>query len=111
IDGVNDEGNHIDAEAAAQDGLRIELIGEANTRLEVVFVPFKETAVLVIDEEQAALDVETARRNLRDRVGGISGLGCRLDGAADVRIKAADVAVEALRRRCLILVPQAEIQG
>ncbi len=85
-------------------------VSKANAGLEVVLVRIPEAPMLSVSEEQPAFHGEAARRNFRDRIGGVSSFGCCLDRTAHVGIKAADVAVVAFSHRAFHLIPQAQIQ-
>ncbi len=86
-------------------------VSKANARLEVVLVRIPEAAMLRISEQQAAFHGETAHRNFRERVGGVSNFRCCLNRTAHVAIKATDVAVVAFSIRPFHFIPQTEIQG
>src|SRR5216117_2962925 len=88
----------------------MELVTGADARLPIVLVRIPETAILFVCEKKSALDRKNARGNLRDRTGGVSGLRGGLNRTADVRIKAANVAVVALRIRPFYLISQTEVE-
>src|SRR5215471_1838171 len=66
--------------------------------------------MLGVGKDQSALYAETARRNLRDRIRGVSRFGGRFDRTADSWIETSDVAVKALGGSAFQLVPQADVQ-
>ena len=104
------ERHRVKSPTTAQYSFIVQLKGQSQPWLEVVFIGIPKRTLSIAGKDQAAFNIKVGDRNFGNRAGRIRRFGCRFDRTGGAEIEIVDVAIVALIRRAFVFVAQAQVE-